>query len=266
MHPFIDLNILPVRIPFYGLMLGISFLCGYGFARRQLIRRYQIPAGPVDLFLSCLILGGFFGSRLFSILFEMSVPLEKVPSYLFGYQSSSVTFFGGFLVDVLVLMIFIRKYRMNFWDMADTLCLPVAFGLALTRIGCFMAGCCWGKPGGGPWAVVFSHPEAITPDKHIPLHPVQLYHSLSNLLIFIILFTLFIKFRTRPRGFLFTLFMLLYPLGRFITEYFRGDAARGFLFDTFSTSQFISILVFTGGLIKLADILRSARAPAGRRT
>jgi phosphatidylglycerol:prolipoprotein diacylglycerol transferase len=129
-----------------------------------------------------------------------------------------------------------------------------------------MAGCCWGKPADLPWSVVFSNPEAITPHKHIPLHPVQLYHSFSNLLIFLIMFTVFTKYRNRPRGFLFTLFLLLYPVGRFITEAFRGDAARGFLFDTFSTSQFISLLVFTAGLIKLADILRSSRRPSGRRT
>jgi len=261
LYPFINLDFLHLRIPLYGLMLGLSFLFGYGFARRRLIRHLNLPAGPVDLFLSLLILAGFFGSRLFSILFEMSIPLKKMPSYLFGFQSSGVTFFGGFIAALLVLLIFIRKFRIPFLDMADILSLPVAFGLALTRIGCFMAGCCWGKRADLPWAVIFSHPEAITPDKHIPLHPVQLYHSIANGVIFLILLIVFSKYKSRPGGFLFALFFLLYPVARFITEFYRGDEARGFLFNALSTSQCISIIMFFAGLILMYGIF-----PKGKNT
>jgi len=236
-------------------MLGIAFLCGYRVARRLLIRRLHLPAGPVDLFISLLILGGFFGSKLFTLLFEMSVPVDEIPSYLFGFRAAGVTFFGGFIIDLLVTLIFIWKYKINFWELTDILVLPVAFGLGLTRIGCFLAGCCWGKPADIPWGVVVSNPEAITPLKHISLHPAQLYHSLANFLIFFILLIIYIKYKNRPRGFIFTLFLLLYSSGRFITEFFRGDMARGYVFDILSTSQFISLIAFILAMLKLASMI-----------
>jgi len=240
----------------YGLMLTISMLTGYVFIRHQMIRRFPLAEYVVDIFLLLMIAGTLMGARIFALIFEMRVPLSRIPAYLIRPQSTGVTFYGGFLVALLILIVFIRHYRLDFWELSDILALPTAFGLGLTRVGCFFAGCCWGRPTDLPWAVTFTHPEALTGIKHLPLHPVQLYHSAANFMIFGALYLVCFRWRSRPRGVVFVLFLILYAVGRFFTEYFRGDDYRGFVFGTLSIGQFVSLWVFAAGIIGIAAIHR----------
>jgi phosphatidylglycerol:prolipoprotein diacylglycerol transferase len=251
LYPFIYIDALNLRIPLYGLMLALSMVSGYLFARRQMIRRLRLAQTTVDAFALALILGSLLGARIFSLVVERSVALREIPSYLFRFQSTGVTFYGGFIVALLVITLFVWKCDLSFWALADILTVPLIFGLALTRIGCFMAGCCWGRPTDMPWAVTFSNPESLTPLKHIPLHPTQLYHSSANFAIFLALLVVYYRYKCRSEGLVFTLFLILYPLGRFFTEFFRGMEGRRLVFDVFSTSQCISIVVFGLGMAKL---------------
>jgi phosphatidylglycerol---prolipoprotein diacylglyceryl transferase len=244
----------------YGLMLAISMLIGYGFVRRQMIKRFALSEHVVDLFLLLLILGSLMGARLFALIFEMKVPFSRILGCLVRFQPSGVTFYGGFLMALPILIGFILRYHINFLELADILTLPTAFGLGLTRVGCFLAGCCWGRPADVPWAVTFTHPESLAGLKNLPLHPVQLYHSSVNFLIFGILCIITFSRRSSSRGVVFALFLLLYSTGRFFTEYFRGDHYRGFVVGGLSTGQFISLWIFAAGLLCLCVIRRRSRA------
>ena len=137
--------------------------------------------------------------------------------------------------------------------MAVTTCLVHGSG----RIGCFMAGCCYGTPHEGIFSVTFSHPECAAEPLNTPLYPIQLYSSIAIFSIMSIL--LFVKGRKQFEGQLFMLYLMLYAIARSILEIFRGDLDRGFLIENvLSNSQYISILVFVGGLIIYITLYKKA--------
>lgn len=122
--------------------------------------------------------------------------------------------------------------------MAVTTCLVHMFG----RLGCFMAGCCYGKPTGGGWGVVFTDPACDADPKNVPLYPTQLFEAGYILMVMIIL--LYLRGRRQFYGQLFLLYLSLYAVGRFVLEYFRGDTSRGYVIDNYiSHSQFIAIVI-----------------------
>jgi phosphatidylglycerol:prolipoprotein diacylglycerol transferase len=132
--------------------------------------------------------------------------------------------------------------------MTDVLAPPVALGTSVTRLGCFNAGCDYGKPTTLPWGVVFSSAIAHA-NTGVPLgvriHPTQLYESLMTLAIFGVLLWWFP--RKKHDGDIFLGYLGLYAVGRFIIEYVRGDEDRGFVFNhLLSTSQFIALLMLGG--------------------
>ena len=167
---------------------------------------------------------------------------------LFGKYIGGMVFYGGFLGGLAGLAIHCRfsKY-VTFKGMIDiyAVCIPLfhVFG----RIGCFFAGCCYGIE--WSWGFI-TYTNTINPSVNgVVRFPVQLFEALCNVIIFLILLILYKKDRLENR--LIFLYMILYPVCRFILEFFRGDEIRGFIFGI-STSQFISILLFaaaTAGFI-----------------
>jgi phosphatidylglycerol:prolipoprotein diacylglycerol transferase len=115
-------------------------------------------------------------------------------------------------------------------------------------MGCFLAGCCYGKETSLPWAVVFKNPDSLA-RLNVPLHPTQLYDAANGLILFF--FLSWVEKRKTYDGQIFWLFLLLYAMTRFLIEIFRGDP-RGFLFaELLSTSQAIGILLAIFSLFML---------------
>jgi phosphatidylglycerol:prolipoprotein diacylglycerol transferase len=133
-----------------------------------------------------------------------------------------------------------KWHRLPIWKFSDLFTPSIALGLFLTRIGCFLAGCCYGKETTLPWGVRFTDPNSLAP-LNITLHPTQLYDSANGLFLF--LFLNWVDRRKKFEGELFWLFILLYSISRFLIEILRGDP-RGFLFgELISTSQGIGIFL-----------------------
>jgi len=172
-------------------------------------------------------------------------------------------FYGGFIGGVVGAAIAFRLHpKISVWHAAD-LCAPaIALGQAIGRIGCFMAGDDYGSPTTMPWGVVFTDPYAYRiggVPLNVPLHPVQLYESAVCFLIFLAL--VWLADRKRFDGEVILTYVTTYAVARFIIEYFRGDADRGFVFGhLFSTSQFIAVLLFALALVLLPFRLRRARS------
>ena len=124
-------------------------------------------------------------------------------------------------------------------------------GQSVGRIGCFAAGCCYGRPAEVPWAITFHDEYAnrvVGTPLNTPLHPTQLYESLACLLIFGILIA--IAARKKFHGQVALAYVVLYAVARFVIEFFRGDVARGSILDgALSTSQFIAILMVLGAAL-----------------
>ena len=132
----------------------------------------------------------------------------------------------------------------------------IALGHVIGRLGCLMAGCCYGRPADVPWAITFTDPFAFanvgTP-LNVPLHPTQVYEAGAELIILILLLATERKGRTYP-GRTFWGYMLLYAVSRFAIEFYRADE-RGFLMGL-STSQFISVVLAPLSLFMLFYLRR----------
>jgi len=151
-----------------------------------------------------------------------------------------LVFYGGAIGAGIVAALFARRERWSFWRVGDVFAPALALGHAFGRLGCFAAGCCFGKASAGPWAVAFPSGSvafdellsqgAIAPGATLtpPLHPTQLYEAAGELVIFAVLMALRPRWRRRPGALLLT-YVALYTALRFAVELFRGDTARLYL-------------------------------------
>jgi phosphatidylglycerol:prolipoprotein diacylglycerol transferase len=134
---------------------------------------------------------------------------------------------------------------MDGWVTADVLAPGLAVGQAVGRLGCFAAGCCFGRPTTVPWAVTFRDPyatRAVGTPLDVALHPTQLYESAAALLLFLLL--LWLSKRKRFHGQIALVYLFVYAAARFVIEFYRGDPSRGTVLGGWvSTSQFVALLI-----------------------
>ena len=251
----------------YGLFYALGFLLALRLAV-ALARRDGIDSARiVDLGIVAL-LTGFIGAKLALYVIDARYYIAHPVEILRNLRSAGV-FYGGFALAAVAGLIYVRRYRLPLGKVADLAAPPLALGQAVGRIGCLMAGCCYGRACDLPWAVTFSDPSAFQltgVPLGVPLHPTQIYHALADFLI--LATTLWLLKRRRFEGQVFWAYVLLYAILRFVVEFFRGDAPRGVFFDgRVSTSQLIAVpaaLLATFMLIRLGRA--GGTAVARRRT
>jgi phosphatidylglycerol---prolipoprotein diacylglyceryl transferase len=192
----------------------------------------------VDLFFYT-VLSALIGSRILFVLINFDV-YRQHPMKIFKIWEGGLVFYGGLVLAVMVAFWYMKWHRLPIWKVADLISPLIALGLFFGRIGCFLAGCCYGKETSLPWGVVFKNPDSLA-RLNVPLHPTQLYDAANGLAIFF--FLNWMERRKTFDGQIFWLFLFLYSITRFFIEIFRGDP-RGFLFGDFlSTSQGVGILL-----------------------
>jgi phosphatidylglycerol:prolipoprotein diacylglycerol transferase len=213
------------------------------YAKRDRMQTSAVTDLIVYIFLSALL-----GAKLMLVIVDFDYYSQDWSRLLSIYQVGGV-YYGGFILAFLVSLWFIRRRKMNFWQTADVMVMGIAFGQIFGRLGCFFAGCCWGKPAPGfPFAVTFTRPEAaeqVGTPLGIPLHAAQLYEALPMILVFAVLAYFFP--RRKFIGQQLCLYLLMYSALRFTVEFFRGDP-RGSI-GVLSTSQVISIGALVAALI-----------------
>ena len=161
-----------------------------------------------------------------------------------------LAYYGGFIFATAFGLYYARKHRLGMWRMADLAAPWIALGLALTRAGCFLNGCCYGKVSDVPWAVHFPNNPALEDTQReqgligpgeatLPVHPAQIYLVALNLLTFFLLYFFFRK-RKRFHGEVFAWLLILKGVFRSLVEIWRDDE-RGVLFGWLSTSQILSV-------------------------
>lgn len=249
----------------YGLLLAVSYLAALWFVFRS-ARREGIEQEKISRMGLWIIVGAIVGAKAFMMLRSLPSYMEH-PSNLWsmGTLQSGGDFYGGFIGALTATFLFFHNHReMPRWKVAD-LCAPaIALGQAIGRLGCFMAGCCYGRPSDLPWSVTFKDPaaaELVGTPLGVPLHPVQIYESLITLSLF--LFLLWLSKRKSFDGQVILTYALLYAFLRFFIEFFRGDAARGYVLNgILSTSQLVALIVFAVGVtayFRKAGKIRSTR-------
>jgi phosphatidylglycerol:prolipoprotein diacylglycerol transferase len=269
MHP--RLFELPWSIPYlgritvytYGVLLAAAYLLGLKLAMVRAQARGLDAARVLDLGIY-IIISALIGAKLLLLVTDYRT-FASDPRELLTLARSGGVFYGGLILAVIVALWYIRKVGLPLWTTCDVFAPGIALGHVVGRFGCLFAGCCFGKPTTKPWGITFTDPFAATnvgTPLGIPLHPTQLYEAGAELLI---LFLLLATERTGRRfaGRTFWLYMLLYAISRFIIEFFRGDE-RGSV-GSFSTSQFISIILAPLAIGMLIYLARSARDPVPER-
>lgn len=282
MHPvLIDFGIFKLHT--YGLMIAIAFLVGMQLGTREARRVDLSPGKRFDQFILDLcfwiLVVSMVGSRVLFIIVNWGGEYSRDPLKIFRFWEGGLVFYGGFLSAVLFSVWYSRRHGHDFFQVADILIPSVALGAFFGRLGCLAAGCCWGGTVDSDFALAVQFPEGslihssqrahglIAPDApwSLHVHPVQLYDSGGELLIFF--FLMFMRGRKRFHGQLLLLHLFLYPIHRSLLESIRGDTERG-VYDIFglplSTSQIISILVAVaaiGTLIYLRKRFGKIEAP-----
>ena len=227
-----------VQVPTYGTMLVVGLLVATAAFRREAARQGWPTRVPVDVALLS-IPAVLVGSRAAHVVFEMPDRYWMDPSSIL-LPSGGLVFYGGAAGLILTAWSYARHRGLEFRSLADVMAPGACLGMAMARLGCLGAGCCYGLPTGLPWGVRLYVRRVPEPFLATPLHPSALYESLFALMLFVALTQL-----RRGQGFrgqVMATWLMAYGLGRFAIEFTRGDIARGLWLDgMLSTSQIIGL-------------------------
>ncbi len=245
MHPVL-IKIGPITIHTYGFLLAIGVFAAIVMVG-ILGKKENINREILFNFLFYTFLTGLIGAKLF-LFFEDIGYFLKHPAEIKSLLTSAGVFYGGLIFGILFAAWYIRKHKLNFRQLGDIIAPSIALAHFFGRMGCFFAGCCWGREAEGcSIAIKFTDARATTgvPLKEM-LYPTQLMEAILNLLNFILLFILYKK--RKFTGQVFAIYIFNYSLIRFFVEYFRGDEGRGYIFggmdqpfSSLSVPQAISI-------------------------
>ncbi len=249
---------LSLPINTYGLFIAIGFLAAVYFARKEAERIGENSEHVMDLAFY-LLLAAIVFSRLFYVVTFPGVFI-KDPLEVFRIWNGGLVFYGGFIGALITAIVYIKIHDMPLWRTGDIIAPGLAVGHFFGRLGCFSAGCCYGKTCELPWAVRFTHPLSLVPDalKGVPLHPTQLYSALNNLIIFLILLSIR---KIKPfNGFVFWMYVLLYGVTRSLIELLRSDHRGGRLLGVLTVSQTIGLTMSVIAAMMLIVLYKRSRA------
>jgi phosphatidylglycerol:prolipoprotein diacylglycerol transferase len=253
MYSYIE--IFGASVPMYWLssVVGLIFAAGLALLRRR-AARFQTSAEDVFFTILCCLIGALIGAKLFQfigfIIRDGGDPGFWTLAHWKGMLPGVGVFYGGLLGGLAAAMIYIHVSKLDFWDVADIVAPSVLLFHAFGRLGCFFAGCCYGRE--AAWGIAFSH--SLNAPNGVPFIPVQLFEAGLNLLVLCVMLILRPE-RKRP-GILLPLYLIAYAIGRFILEFFRGDAGRGVFL--LSISQWLSLLVLPAGIVLICVVNRHA--------
>ena len=248
MHPIL-VQLGPITIYTYGVLVAAGVLLGLWYARRQAPRAGLDPEKVWNLGIY-MVLVALLLAKVW-LVFSSWDYYRQNPREIFSIATfqSGGTFYGGILGAILTIVLYTYFQKMPVIPVLDTFAAAIPLGHAIGRLGCFAAGCCYGKPTNVPWAITF-HDEVANQLAGTPLgvhlHPTQLYESSVEFLNF--LFLVWLGKRQRFTGQMLGTYFILYGAERGTIEFFRGDPGRTMLLHgTISLMQVVSVaLVLLG--------------------
>jgi len=234
----------------YGLCVAVGLYLGVMLAERR-AKKFGFDSDRILDLAFIGIISAFAGAKALYILVNFSDFLEEPLSYIFN--RGGFVFLGGLLTGSIAGAIYLRWKKLPFLEIGDIVVPSIALGHAFGRIGCFMAGCCFGRvssvfgirfPAGSVCydAHVFSGQISPMSAWSLPVIPTQLISSGANLAIFFYL--IWALKRRRFSGEIFYLYLILYSISRFLQEFLRGDIERGVFWGGFSTAQIMVAILF----------------------
>ena len=207
------------------------------------IGSFELAAKLLYIIVSWQEMGATFTERL----------VYAAKNFRYGF-----VFFGGAVTAIVALLIYLKKKKLPLLKTADFLIVGLPLGHAFGRIGCFLAGCCYGRPTDLPWGVTFTDPHSLVAPQYLgttPLHPTQLYEVAANLILFFVLQYYYKK--THKNGAVLAAYIIGYCVIRFVIEFFRGDFRGEYLWGL-SPSQLIAVLAIAVTLAAMRFLKKDA--------
>ncbi len=233
------ISIGPITIYGYGFMIAIGIIAAYLVAEYRAKKKNLNHELIFNLAIWCLI-GGILGAKLLYYITQIKEIIAD-PKILLNISDGFVVY-GGILCGILAGFLFCKKEKINFFQYFDLVMPSIALAQGFGRIGCFLAGCCYGMETNSFFGIIF--PVSFYSPSGIRLIPTQLISSGLDFIHFLVL--IIIAKRVKSDGQVAGFYLIFYSAGRLVLEFFRGDLIRGSV-GYLSTSQFISIFMFIIG-------------------
>lgn len=239
-------------LPTYGLLVATGVLLGLWISVRNSARQGIDPDKAWNLGI-LVVLAGIVGAKVLYVIYEWNHSyVSWTDIFSINTLRSGGVFSGGLLAALVAAVWYIRKEKLPPLATCDAFGPGLALGHAIGRLGCFAAGCCYGKPTHAWWGVTFTNPLAnqlVGTPLNEALEPTQLFESAVELANFFLL--MWMLKRKKFDGQVFGAYLVLYGVARFFIEFLRGDPGRGEVFGGLMTgTQLIAIgLVVAGGVI-----------------
>jgi len=233
-------------LPTYGLLVALGFLTGL-WVTVKIARKNGIDGEKVTNLAVYVALAGLLGAKLLMIVFDW----PDIQIFSMSTLQAAGVFQGGLILALITAFCYIRHNKLPVLSTADAFAPGVAIGHAIGRLGCFAAGCCWGKECHLPWAVTFRNPEAYGltgVPLNVPLHPAQLYESISEALLFAFLY--WRTGKSHAPGQIIGLYLVISSIIRFLIEFERFHEQALPFGLPLSITQWIAIgLAITGAVL-----------------
>lgn len=249
MYPILlDLGVWQFRS--YGLFVALAVVVGVWWSAREAERRGYARRLVHDAAWS-IALAGFAGARLWYALFSEPEAFLANPLEIFAIWHGGLSMHGALVAGTVVGAWWIRRQRLPFWRFADAVAPGLILGQAVGQIACLLNGDTYGTPTDLPWAIVFTHPQAMAP-LGVPLHPLQVYELLAYLAVFLVVHR--VARSAAREGAVVLTYAVLYGAVRFAMEFFRGDppVVAGII-----VPQAISVALVVAALASLVVLRRS---------
>ena len=224
----------PVHIYSYGAMIALGIMAAIGFMIR-LGKKENFTSNFIYDLVFTSVVSGFIGARIFYVVQNYNFYILH-PLSIFAIWEGGLIYYGGVVAALIALYFFAQWKKVKYFDMLDFIFPYLAFVHAFGRIGCFLNGCCYGRPCDLPWGIRFPNVEGT-------VHPTQLYEMLVNFVIFFFLTRLYPK--RSFSGQVTALYFIFYGLGRFLIEFWRVSDGTWFFL---SWNQWISIVLILLGV------------------
>ena len=234
----------PFTVQGYGLMIAIGILAAYVTAEYR-AKKHGLDPDKIFYLVIWAVVGGFAGAKVLYFLTRLKDIMEN-PRVLLDLADGFVVY-GGIIGGIFSAMAYCKIKKMPFLKYFDLVMPSVALAQGFGRIGCFLAGCCYGRETDSALGIVF-HNSSYAPND-VKLLPTQLISSGLDFLLCAVLILLDRK--KKGDGQIAGAYLVLYSIGRFILEFYRGDLIRGNV-GALTTSQFIAIFVAMAGVVMIA--------------
>jgi phosphatidylglycerol:prolipoprotein diacylglycerol transferase len=234
------LHLGPITIYGYGLMIAVGIIAAYFMATYR-AKRMKLNSGNIINLTLWVVVGGIAGAKILYIITDMR-KIFMNPGIILDVSNGFVVY-GGIIGGILTGFLYCRKAKLSFMQYFDLIIPSVALAQGFGRIGCFLAGCCYGLETSSNWGITFHHSEYAP--NGVSLIPTQLMSSGLDFMNFFVLI-LIAKYK-KADGQVAGFYLIFYSTGRFLMEFLRGDLIRGSI-GALSTSQFISVFTVILGL------------------